>query len=731
MLPTMNREALLDDFLGRLEFELYPFQEEALLAWFECAGGVLVTAPTGMGKTLVAEAAIFEALSTGERMFYTTPLIALTDQKFQEFQDKAEAWGFPREQVGLITGNRKINPGATVRVVVAEILLNHLLAEDVQLGETRAVVMDEFHYFNDRDRGVVWELSLMLLPSHIRLMLLSATVGNPVEFVGWLSKEHNRTLKLVQTEQRRVPLAFDWVGDKLLTEQLPTMVSDDDVENRSPALVFCFNRDQCWAVAERLKGLKLVGESVRKQIEERLDSSLFQQGIGPKLRQMLIRGVGVHHAGVLPKYKSSVESLFLDKLIPLVVCTETLAAGVNLPARSVVVSTLLKGKKGDKKLIAPSSAHQMFGRAGRPQFDTNGYVYAMAHEDDIKITKWRKRYDQIDPNSKDPGIMRMRKQLERKRPSRRKTQQYWVEGQFRNLIEARPAKLASRSMIPYQALIYLLTTTGSLTKVKSFLSKRFNTAERLAKFQDQLDHMIGNLAAMGYLDRPEDSDDVTLKDHISDLLNFRSIDPLYGVYVCQQLSRGDFDEKLQTLESVLSMPPAIEKKTSPPEFEPGPMQTQVLLPAMIKAGLVIAGPDGSIKRVGNDDDEGADYMVDDDVNEQPLLVPEMLDMLFQDRLATPDPVFVQPKWVLGGIVDLESDFYKYVRSRDLQKNEGLVLRHLLRLTIVAGEFLNQSAGDPDYQRMIDQASLVCRSVDERYTERFLESEQKARALGPV
>lgn len=137
-----------------------------------------------------------------------------------------------RDRIGLITGNRRVNPDAPVRVVVAEILLNHLLAGDEQLGDVSSVVMDEFHYFNDFERGVVWELSLVLLPASIRLLLLSATVGNPVEFVGWIHKEHGRKLSLIRSDQRRVPLEFTWVGDKLLAEHLPAMVADDDAENR-------------------------------------------------------------------------------------------------------------------------------------------------------------------------------------------------------------------------------------------------------------------------------------------------------------------------------------------------------------------------------------------------------------------------------------------------------------------------------------------------------------------
>ncbi len=281
MLALMDRADICARFLDVLEFDPYPFQEEALLAWFDETDGVLVSAPTGMGKTVIAEAAIFEALTARRRLYYTTPLIALTDQKFREFQTKAVAWGFAPEDVGLITGNRRENPDALVRVVVAEILLNHLIAEEECFDDVSGVVMDEFHNFNDYERGIVWELSLVLLPKSVRLLLLSATVGNRVEFIRWLEVEHGRSVRLVATNERKVPLEYVWVGDKLMTEHLPEMVSDDDAANRAPALVFCFNRDECWQIAEKMKGLKLIEPEARDRIEALLSPEDFAEGIGP------------------------------------------------------------------------------------------------------------------------------------------------------------------------------------------------------------------------------------------------------------------------------------------------------------------------------------------------------------------------------------------------------------------------------------------------------------------
>src|SRR5882724_9918342 len=402
-----SREDLAQQYLEQLPYPPYPVQEEALLAWFTADQGVLVCAPTGTGKTLIAQAALFEALHTNSVAYYTTPLIALTEQKLQEMQAAAVRWGFSPDDVGLVTGNRRVNPDAPVLVVVAEILFNRLLhgqgsgarnqepgvRDALYFSNVSAVVMDEFHNFADPERGIVWELALGLLPPHIRLLLLSATVGNAFEFTQWLKQAHNRSIELVQSTERKVPLDYRWVGDMLLSEQLEKMAEGDEPSRYTPALVFCFNRDECWNVAELLKGKSLLADGQQKRLAEELARHDFSEGAGPKLKAILQRGVGVHHAGVLPKYRRVVEELFQQKLLSVCVCTESLAAGINLPARSIVLPTILKGKPGEMKIIDASSAHQIFGRAGRPQFDKQGYVFALAHEDDVKILRAKEKLD--------------------------------------------------------------------------------------------------------------------------------------------------------------------------------------------------------------------------------------------------------------------------------------------------------------------------------------------------
>ncbi len=587
---AISRDELALEYLDQLPYEPYPFQEAAILKWFESDQGVLVCAPTGMGKTLIAEAGLFEALKTGKRAYYTTPLIALTEQKYVELQHAAERWGFDRSNVGLITGNRRENVDATILVVVAEILFNRLLSsdaferfsgknaasknapgandssaaseekpvitaaslnakrsvtisweelekdnnksgfqedkeppkpvlpvvpvnpedyeEDENVGVSNAyfsfddvsvVVMDEFHQFADPERGVVWEFTLGLLPRHVRTLLISATVGNATEFASWLRATADRRLDIIQTNERKVPLVYEWVGDRLLTEQLEAMCVGSEDERLIPALVFCFNRDECWSIAETLKGKNVVDSERQQLISEELKQYDMSQGAGPKLRAFLVRGVGVHHAGVLPKYRRIVEALFQKKLLSFCVCTETLAAGINLPARSVVLPTLLKGPSGNKRLVESSAAHQIFGRAGRPQYDSQGYVFALAHEDDVKIARAMEKYNSIPEDVKDPKMREEKKKLKKKLPKRRTTEQYWSENQFTSLINGKPGVLTSRGPLPWRLLAHMIEANSDVRPIRTLVGRRLMGQKRLEAMQKSLDHALLTLWRGGFI----------------------------------------------------------------------------------------------------------------------------------------------------------------------------------------------------------------------------------------
>ena len=795
-----SRDDLCSGYLDQLPFDPYPVQEEALLAWFSTDQGVLVCAPTGTGKTLIAEAAVYEALHSGTSTYYTTPLIALTEQKFRELQEAAVRWGFSENDVGLTTGNRRVNPDARVQVVVAEILLNRLLnPEGFDFSTVDSVVMDEFHSFADYERGIVWELSLTMLPKHVRLLLLSATVGNASEFLGWLSKNHQRRLTLVQGTERKVPLSFRWVADELLNEQLQLISEGDEDTRRTPALVFCFNRNECWDVAEQMKGKHLVDKATQKVLAEELDKYDWSEGAGPKLKRILMRGVGVHHAGLLPRYKRIVERLFQRKLLRVTICTETLAAGMNLPARSVVLTSLIKGPPQKKKLIDASSAHQMFGRAGRPQFDTEGFVFALAHEDDVKILRWKEKYDQIPEDTKDPNLRRAKKQMKKKMPTRRANQQYWNEAQFQKLRDAPPGKLYSRGPLPWRLLAYLLQYSPDVDRLREFLKKRLTETPQLEQNEKQLTDMLTTLWAAGYVtlepkppkrelpswerDESAEAEDQEADEaepeptnsligqlildardkHISsterskkgaakgkseeaekpvrplyqpkmahpterlrELIEFRSVNPIYAGFLMDHFAQCDEYERLQLLESVLDVPSSLffqVRTPGPDRVPPGPLALEMLDTELLRRGLATAD------EIHGSNDE------DDDSHRgprvYPLAVADKMRRLFDSEYPNVHGLRTRPVWIAGDLLDFQGDFDKYVRGRDLVKQEGIVFRHLLRLILLSAEFgqLTPKGMDPgewqdEMRRLSERLTESCRSVDPASTDEIIEALQQ-------
>jgi superfamily II DNA/RNA helicase len=769
-----SRDELATRYIEQLPYEPYPVQEEALLAWFASDQGVLVCTPTGTGKTLIAEAALFEALHTGTVAYYTTPLIALTEQKYREMQNAAVRWGFDPRDVGLVTGNRRENPDARVLVVVAEILFNRLLhPEAFDFGQVSAVVMDEFHSFADPERGVVWELSLGLLPPHVRTLLLSATVGNAREFMFWLRQNHRRQLELIEGGQRRVPLTYFWVGDQLLNEHLEAMADGDDAARKTPALIFCFNREECWRIAEQLKGKGLLRSGQQAELTKILANYDLSQGAGPKLRQLLLRGVSVHHAGLLPKYRRIVEELFQRKLLSVAVCTETLSAGINLPARSVVLPSILKGPSGKKKVIDPSGAHQIFGRAGRPQYDKEGFVYVLAHEDDVKIARWRERYDQIPEDTKDPGLLRAKKDLKRKMPTHRATEQYWTEAQFQKLRTAPSGKLQSRGPLPWRLLAYMLEASPEVEPMRRLVSKRLMDPGKLETAQKDLDRMLMTLWRAGYVElepRPPLDEEpppapvsappapssltALLRGSpeppapepppykpiyarptadLQKLMLLRSVNPLYGVFLVNQLGIANREERLQALESVLEMPRSIGPAIYVPDQDqlpPGPLATTRLDPLLLQLGLATVE-----ELVPQPAEEQEDRRSFPEERVWVLKLADKLRRLFDYEFPQVHDLYTSPVWAAGELLQFGGDFNKYITSKGLQKQEGLIFRHVLRLILLAQEFMQLTPpeiGETDWRADLEDLSArlteSCRMVDPNCTDKVLEQATAAADL---
>lgn len=796
--PPEERDRIASEYFEQLLYPPYPVQEESLLAWFTSDHGVLVCAPTGTGKTLIAEGAVYEALRTGQRCYYTTPLIALTDQKLQELQDTAVRWGFPISSIGLVTGNRRVNPDAPVLVVVAEILLNRLLQTDADpMDDVSSVIMDEFHSFNDPERGIVWELSIGLLPQHVRLMLLSATIGNSVEFCSWMLRAHGRSVELVQSSDRKVPLQFEWVDDAYLDEHLERIAEGDDVRRRTPGLVFCFNRDQCWQVADLLRGKKLIDKERQGIITKRLEAFDLSQGAGPKLKQILIRGVGIHHAGILPKYRRIVEQLFQEKLLSVCVCTETLSAGINLPARSVILPRLVKGPYGKQKLIEPSTAQQIFGRAGRPQFDREGFVYAMAHEDDVKYNRWKLQYDQIPEDTRDPNLIKAKKQLKKKMPTRRAGETYWNKDQFEKLRSAPSAKLASRGPLPWRLLAHMLQVDPEVQPLRDLVGKRLLPPQDIAKSQTELNRMLVTLWTAGFLDldpkpqpktassspapsprsaapqpkgwfnlpqhapvpssdaeQVEDEDEhetesatdeaaargyelenyrpdrIVPRPRLELLTEIRSVNPIYALFLIGHLQFADECERIQALESVLELPANIAKlvRVPPPDQLPfGPLANEILHPKLLELGLV--GVE-EITGIRDDEDEDSDSHGRDRPFQpppRPLALGEKLRRLFDYDFPGVHDVYTRSVWVVSELLQFDGDFNKYILAHGLQKQEGMLFRHVLRFILLLNEISGiapENTTPEDWEIPLDAIGerliAACRKVDPESTDEVLQ-----------
>ena len=393
-------------------FSLDDFQLEAIEALNQ-GHSVVVSAPTGSGKTLIGEYAIHRALAHGQKVFYTTPLKALSNQKLRDFREQ-----FGAERVGLMTGDLTVNREASIVVMTTEIFRNMLYAEadegDDPLADVEAVVLDECHYMNDSQRGTVWEESIIHCPPVVQLVALSATVANAGQLTDWIEAVHGPT-RLVMSDFRPVPLQFSFCSAKglhpLLNDEgtglhpnckvwrapkgrnrrgpktprppqpeappLGFVVAQMAEREMLPAIYFIFSRRGCDKAVRDLGKVCLVTPQEQARIQERLEA--FMAATPEAVRDgghddALLRGIAAHHAGVLPAWKELIEELFQQGLVKVVFATETLAAGINMPARSTVISALSKRTERGHRPLMGSEFLQMAGRAGRRGLDSQGYV---------------------------------------------------------------------------------------------------------------------------------------------------------------------------------------------------------------------------------------------------------------------------------------------------------------------------------------------------------------------
>lgn len=385
-------------------FQLDNFQVQAIAA-LDANKSAVVCVPTGSGKTLVGEYAIHRALARGKRVFYTTPLKALSNQKLRDFQAS-----FGQEQVGLLTGDVSVNRDAPVVVMTTEVFRNMLYGTPIgqvgtSLENVEVVVLDECHYMNDPSRGTVWEESIIYCPPEIQILALSATIANAGQLTDWVNRVHGPT-ELIKSDFRPVPLQFYFSNPKglfpLLNEEqtklnprlrrrkrgdrkrtkkedcpsLETVVEQLRERDMLPAIYFIFSRRGCDQAVQQLAFQRLTNAQEASAIEQRLDQFLALHPEGARSGQLdpLIGGIAAHHAGILPAWKELVEELFTRGLVKVVFATETLAAGINMPARTTVISSVSKRTDQGHRLLRASEFLQMAGRAGRRGMDRVGHV---------------------------------------------------------------------------------------------------------------------------------------------------------------------------------------------------------------------------------------------------------------------------------------------------------------------------------------------------------------------
>lgn len=392
--------------MSEFPFELDDFQKEACKI-IDNGESVVVCAPTGAGKTVIAQHAINNALKQGCRIFYTTPLKALSNQKFYDFCEQYGA-----DKVGLLTGDTSINRGAQIVIMTTEVFRNMLYGTNFgavadNLKDVRYVVLDEVHYMNDEQRGTVWEESIIYCPTNIQIIALSATVANCDELTNWINTVHSKT-KLVNTDFRPVPLRFFYFDSSQPYKLLPLLTPDGKLNNKIkpekpqwargkdkrkktyvkqiiqnladndmlPAIYFTFSRKKCDEQMEKCSGLGLNTRKEQEEIKAFIEEFIAENPhlYGNKHIEYLIQGVASHHAGLLPAWKNLVEKLFQKGLIKVVFATETLAAGINMPARSTVISSTSKRTDSGHRMLTANEFLQMSGRAGRRGMDEVGYV---------------------------------------------------------------------------------------------------------------------------------------------------------------------------------------------------------------------------------------------------------------------------------------------------------------------------------------------------------------------
>ncbi|RXW32195.1 DEAD/DEAH box helicase [Propioniciclava flava] len=467
---------------GRDGLSLYPHQDEALIEILSGAN-VVVTTPTGSGKSLIATGAHFAALNSGRRSYYTAPIKALVSEKFFALVD-----AFGAENVGMVTGDASVNPEAPIVCCTAEILANIALREghDAEVG---LVIMDEFHFIADPDRGWAWHVPLVELPQ-TQFVIMSATLGDVTRLADSLTESTGRETAVIGGVTRPVPLTFSWSLEPI-HETIANLVATHQ------APVYVVHGTQAAAVerAQALLSQGVSGAAHREELADELRGFAFASGFGQSLAKLLRAGIGVHHAGMLPRYRRLVERLAQRGLLGVICGTDTLGVGINVPIRTVLFSALTKFDGRRQRVLRSREFHQIAGRAGRAGYDTVGYVVAQAPEHEVENARIVAKF------ADDPKKLRS---VRRKKPPEGFVN--YTEATFAKLIESEPEELHPRLKITHGLLLNLLQrdedTGAAVVHLIDSIHPDATTRRRLIRRAAQLARSLVRAGVVERLEHP-------------------------------------------------------------------------------------------------------------------------------------------------------------------------------------------------------------------------------------
>ncbi|AGF72665.1 DEAD/DEAH box helicase [Corynebacterium halotolerans] len=640
---SLLEESIFDSFLAwtrQRGITLYPAQEEASLGIL-AGDNVILSTPTGSGKSMVATAAHFIAMARGQRSFYTAPIKALVSEKFFAL---CEIFG--PENVGMMTGDATVNGRAPIICATAEVVANIALRD----GENAAidqVVMDEFHYYSDPERGWAWQVPLLEL-SRAQFLLMSATLGDTTFLEEDLTGRTGRTTTLVAGTTRPVPLDFSYVHTPI-HETIEELLESGKV----PIYVVHFSQREATERAQALTSLKIIDDETKDRIVAEIGSFRFTSTYGRTLSKLLRRGIGVHHAGMLPKYRRLVERLSQTGLLKVICGTDTLGVGINVPIRTVLMTGLAKFDGTRQRILKSREFHQIAGRAGRAGYDTEGTVVVEAPEHEIENWRLRQRAG-TDPKK----LKKLRKK------SAREGEVTWSEKTYERLTTAEPEAMSSQFRVSNSMLLNVIARPGDgYGHLKGLLRGNHDTrAKQNRDILTALDLFRGLLNA-GIVVKAEDgTDEAGRVYHLTQELqrDFALNQPL-GPFALAALTLLDKESDSYTLDVISVFESILD--------DPRPV-----LVAQQKAerGEEIA----ALKA------EGVDYtermaIVEDITWPQPLR--DELDEAYE-TFAKGHPWVrefeLSPKSVVRDMIEHAMTFSDLVATYGLARSEGVVLRYL-------------------------------------------------------